>query len=81
MPDVKKFEPPSALLGGQNGLDIIKKLFLKIKKQNTRGTVILEIDPSQPKKLSSYIKDQFPKAIVEIKKDLAGLFRMVKIKI
>lgn len=81
MPDVKKFEPKGALLGGVDGLNLIKKLLQKIKSENIKGTVLLEIDPSQPKKLSSFTKKLFPRAIMETKKDLSGLFRIVKIEI
>lgn len=79
MPDVKKFEPKSALLGGADGLNLIRKLLQEIKSKNIKGAVLLEIDPSQPKKLSSFTKKLFPRAIMETKKDLAGLSRMVKI--
>lgn len=81
MPDVKKFEPKSALLGGTDGLDIIKKLLSKIKKQNLHGIILMEADPSQKIKLPKIIKTIFPTALVETKKDLAGLFRLVKIEI
>jgi len=99
MPDVKKFEPQSALLGGTDGLDLIKKLLREIsrlpfksrkvvpiaigtssrQKQNLRGIILLEIDPSQKTKLLKFAKKLFPQATVETKKDLAGLFRIVKI--
>lgn len=79
MPDVKKFEPKGALLGGADGLDLIKKLLQEIKSENIKGTVLLEIDPSQKTKLPKIIKTIFPTALVETKKDLAGLFRIVKI--
>lgn len=81
MPDVKKFEPKEALLGGIGGLKIIKRLLTKIKKQNIHGMVLLEIDPSQKSKLQKFISKLFPQAVLEIKKDLAGLFRLVVIKI
>lgn len=99
MPDVKKFEPKEALLGGTDGLDVIKRLLKEIshlqfklrkvggmptssrQKQNIHGMVLLEIDPSQKSKLQKFIPKIFPNAILEIKKDLAGLFRLVVIKI
>lgn len=81
MPDVKKFEPKEALLGGIDGLKIIKRLLTKIKKQNIHGMVLLEIDPSQKSKLQKFISKLFPQAVLEIKKDLAGLFRLMVIKI
>ncbi|MBI2099020.1 peptide chain release factor N(5)-glutamine methyltransferase [Candidatus Uhrbacteria bacterium] len=81
MPDVKNFEPKTALLGGADGLDLIKKLLAQIKARNIRGTVLLEVDPTQPKKLSSFAKKLFPGAIIEIKKDLAGLDRLFLAKI
>lgn len=99
MPDVKKFEPKEALLGGIDGLTIIKRFLKEIsrlqfklrkvggmptssrQKQDIHGMVLLEIDPSQKSKLQKFISKLFPQAVLEIKKDLAGLFRLVVIKI
>lgn len=74
--EIKKFEPKRAFVGGSDGLDLIKKLLIKIKKQNLRGVVMLEIYPLQKNKLSAVCKKLFPKANFEIKKDLAGKPRL-----
>ncbi len=80
-PEIKKYEPKNALLGGPDGLNLIRQLLIKTRNYNLHGTVLVEIDPSQPKKLSSFIKKLFPQAVIEIKKDLAGLSRIIKIEI
>jgi release factor glutamine methyltransferase len=84
MPDVKNFEPKSALLSGEEGLDHYKKLFSQIKKletKNRRLKTILEISPEQKTKITPIIKKVFPRANIFFKKDLAGKWRMVSFEI
>jgi len=75
-PDVKKFEPKTALVAGQDGLKYYNELFLQINKKNIRPTIICEIDPSQEKSFPKLAKRYFPDAAVEIKNDLAHLPRV-----
>ena len=76
MPDVKKFEPKSALVGGQDGLKYYDELFHQIVERNIKAKIICEIDPSQKRSFPRLAKRHFPGAAVEIKNDLAGLPRM-----
>lgn len=81
-PEIKKYEPKSAFIGGGlDGLNIIRALLLQIKKQRLRGMALLEIDPSQKTKLFSFVKKNFPNATFEIKKDLAGRDRLANLEI
>ena len=76
MPDVKKFEPKSALVGGHDGLKYYDELFHQIIERNIKATIICEIDPSQKRSFPPLAKRHFPNAKVEIKNDLAGLPRV-----
>ena len=54
--DIKKFEPRIALDGGNDGLDLIKKVIYKTKNiLKTNGTLALEIGNKQFKKVSKIL--------------------------
>jgi release factor glutamine methyltransferase len=78
-PDVKNFEPRTALIGGKDGLRYYDELFHQIVERDIRGFVICEIDPSQKKTFPELALRHFPGAKVEIKNDLAGLARVAVI--
>ncbi len=75
-PDVKKFEPRTALEGGKDGLKYYDELFHQIIERNIKATIICEIDPSQKRSFPRLVKRHFPSAKIEIKNDLAGLPRV-----
>ena len=55
--EIKKFEPRIALDGGNDGLDLIKKIIYKSKKiLKIKGTLALEIGNEQIKKVSEFLK-------------------------
>lgn len=74
-------EPKKALIAdNKNGLSLYKKLLEQIKSLKFSNAIIfLEIDPSQNVDIKKIIHETIPKAIVEIKNDLAGRDRLVKI--
>jgi release factor glutamine methyltransferase len=81
MPDVKNYEPKTALLGGKDGLDYYEKLFKQIKtlKKNCYMfyvTCYMEISPEQKTKMEKIIKKYFPGSKPEFSKDLAGKWRI-----
>ncbi|MEK7073644.1 MAG: peptide chain release factor N(5)-glutamine methyltransferase [Patescibacteria group bacterium] len=82
-PDVKQYEPRSALDGGRDGLDAYRRLFAMITHQGVMNhaltTVLIEIDPSQKRILPVVVKRFFPKGRVTFKKDLAGRWRVAVI--
>ena len=56
--DIKKFEPRMALDGGNDGLDLIKKVIYKSKKiLKLKGILALEIGNGQAKKVSKILFD------------------------
>jgi release factor glutamine methyltransferase len=80
-PDVKKFEPKTALEGGHDGLKYYDELFHQIVERNIKAPIICEIDSSQKKSFLKLAMRYFPDATVEIKNDLAGLARIATISI
>jgi len=56
--DIKKYEPRMALDGGNDGLDLIKKVIYKSKNIiKINGTLALEIGNEQVKKVSKLLTD------------------------
>ena len=75
-------EPKIALVAGQDGLKYYKELFKQLKNVSYKTLILFcEIDPSQTKNINSLAKNNFPKAKLEIIKDLAGLDRFLKIAV
>ena len=76
-------EPATALVAEDGGLALYQKLFAQIQTLPGQKplTILCEIDPSQNEKMTALIKNFFPAAILEIKKDLAGLDRLVVISL
>jgi release factor glutamine methyltransferase len=75
-----QYEPKIALNAGRDGLKHYRELFSqikKIKKICVTCYVLCEIDPAQTLKIKKIIKNNFPDAKVEIKKDPRGLSRLV----
>lgn len=81
-PSIQK-EPKNALVANNNGLALYEELLKQIESKlliaNCSMLIFLEIDPSQTKSISKIIQQNLPTANFEIKKDLAGLDRLVKI--
>lgn len=74
-------EPKKALVAGENGLALYRKLLeqSKIIFSNKKLTLFFEIDPTQTEGIQKIILNNYPQARLEIKKDLSGLDRVIKI--
>jgi len=76
-------EPKLALVAGRDGLRYYRILLKQIRKlleiKNLKLEIFLEIDPSQSPHITKLIKSLLPNAKIEIKKDLTGLDRVVRI--
>lgn len=84
--DVKKYEPKIALYSHEQGLQHYRKLLeqidnLSIASHPLSTTIFLEISPEQKKLIADMIKNIFPLAKIEFIKDLAGKWRVCKIKL
>ncbi len=72
------YEPKKALFGGPKGYELIKKLMAQISKRTYQPKlIVLEIFEDYAKELKLIAKKCLPKYKFELKKDLAGLNRLV----
>lgn len=77
-----EFEPAQALNGGEDGLDTIRNLVPQITgKLKPRGIVLLEIGMGQADAVTTILHNVFPKCEIEIDKDLAGIERIVSLRL
>ena len=75
--DIKRFEPIMALDGGNDGLDLIKKVIYKSKRiLKINGTLALEIGDEQIKKVSKILVDNNFR-IIHVTKDYKNNVRCV----
>ena len=76
-PDVKDYEPLSALDGGNDGLDFYRRIINDIDSYlNKNGCVIFEIGYNQGDKVSKLLSEKGFENI-SVEKDLSGLDRVV----
>ncbi len=87
-PKVKNYEPQTALVSGNDGLNHYRKLLNQLQKIHlnknfsfAKTYLLLEISPEQKNKINKEIISKFPKAKITFHKDLAQKWRMVEIKI
>lgn len=79
------FEPKSALFTGKMGLQLYEELLLQIRdlirRVSVRVTALIEFDPRQTELLRNLVKEIFPNAKIDIKKDLAARDRVAVIRV
>ncbi len=81
MPEVSKYEPRLALDGGQDGLEVIRRLLLQAReKLAPDGSLLVEIGSEQGQAVLKLAQFHFPEASTQVKKDLAGLDRLLVVK-
>jgi release factor glutamine methyltransferase len=74
-------EPPVALLGGADGLDLLRELLADLPRVIAPGGAIgLEIDPSQRDEVLRLARSTFPESRLRVLPDLAGLDRHVTVE-
>ena len=77
-----KHEPPLALDGGRDGLDGVRRLCSQaVKKLQKKGCLLLEIGEGQSPAVTDILRGLFPGAAIEIHQDLAGLERVVSLRL
>ena len=82
MPEVSRYEPHLALDGGEDGLDVIRLLLPQAReKLKPGGSLLVEIGSTQGPAVRQLAQFHFPGAAVEVRKDLAGLDRLLVVKI
>ncbi|KPJ57495.1 MAG: hypothetical protein AMJ42_04680 [Deltaproteobacteria bacterium DG_8] len=78
-PEIKEYEAPDFLFGGQDGLDFYRALMPDVSKLlNYDGWLVLEVGIGQAEKVSNMIKNTGEFKKVKLVKDLSGISRVVK---
>jgi release factor glutamine methyltransferase len=76
------YEPASALNGGEEGLDKIRRLCRGAgSKLNGNGSLLLEIGQGQGEEVKAILHKYYPLATIEVEKDLAGIERMATLRL
>jgi release factor glutamine methyltransferase len=76
-PEVRDFEPRQALAGGEDGLDIIRRLLVQAPSHlRPGGAVALEIGAGQAEAVQALARRVFPTSRSELRRDLAGRDRV-----
>lgn len=78
--DVRDFEPHTALLGGDLGLDAYRALLASVQEHVTASRMLLEVDPRRAAEVGAMFAAAFPGAIVTDVPDLAGRIRVVDVQ-
>ena len=83
-PDVKKYEPKTALMSDTHGLSHIFRLLRQVKDiHHTHPSISLdiwlEISPEQKKRLETFVKNIFETPTIHCHQDLAGKNRIIEI--
>ena len=77
-PEIRLYEPPLALRGGPDGLDVIRGLLRQAPDHLAPGAaVVLEISATQGRAVRDMVSEAFPGAAVRVEQDYAGLDRVV----
>lgn len=82
--NVREFEPESALVSGEKGLDHYYRLLDELKtisRSPHTTTIFFEISPEQASILPSYIRQHFPASEIDVVADLSGKERIIKARI
>lgn len=73
-------EPADALYAGPDGLDLYRKLIPQAARLlRAPGLLAAEIDPEQAAAMVALCRGAFPRAVVAVERDLAGLNRFVTV--
>jgi release factor glutamine methyltransferase len=79
-PDITKYEPLSAVDGGPNGLQHIRRLLARAGPSlKPPGIICLEFGATQALAVNQLAREQFPAATIGLVKDLGGLDRVAVI--
>lgn len=78
--EIRKFEPESALRGGEDGLDLIRQFFIDAIAHSKKNTfIIAEIAPEQTRAIKSFLKKIPQYSNLRIIKDLNDQNRFISI--
>ena len=79
-PEIANFEPRIALAGGEDGLDMVRRLLPQVqRKLRPNGCLLLEIGYNQSKAVNSLLAHHLPRADIKLIADLAGIDRVARV--
>jgi release factor glutamine methyltransferase len=77
--EIKAFEPPGALLGGEDGLDLIRPLIRQAHQYvQGGGWVLLEVGDQQAPQVAALVEETGAYNRIETIKDFSGMERVVR---
>ena len=77
--EIKAFEPPGALLGGEDGLDLIRPLIRQAQQYVIGGGwVLLEVGDQQAPQVAALLAETGAYNRIETIKDFSGMERVVR---
>lgn len=80
--EIRLFEPVEALLGGRDGLDKVRQLLAEAGgKLSPRGLLLVEIGAGQGEAAASWARKLYPRARVELARDLSGWERVLGVRL
>jgi release factor glutamine methyltransferase len=80
IPEIRNFEPITALAGGQDGLEKVHQLLPQAgQKLLPGGLILLEIGQGQGPVATALVKDYFPTGKIDLIPDLGGIDRVVRV--
>ena len=80
LPPPVRFEPPEALDGGPDGLEVIRRLLTSLPDRLSEGGLaLLEIGSDQAEAMAAAVRSRIPGWDCEIVPDLAGLPRIARV--
>ncbi len=80
--EVARYEPRSALDGGPDGLSLIGELLGRLPPALAPGSLALfEIEAGQGESAAALARQAFPRAVVSVLPDLAGLPRLLRVEL
>jgi release factor glutamine methyltransferase len=81
-PEIRDYEPTSALHAGSSGTEVIENLLAQAPRWLAcPGLLVAEHDPEQAPFLSAAARAEFPNACIETRRDLAGLERVLRVEL
>ncbi|XP_063104993.1 MTRF1L release factor glutamine methyltransferase isoform X5 [Cavia porcellus] len=82
-PEIRSYEDPVALDGGEEGMDIITKILtLAPQLLKNSGSIFLEVDPRHPELVSSWLQSRpdLYLSLVAVRKDFCGKPRFLHVQ-
>lgn len=78
-PEVRDFEPPAALFGGPDGLDVIRRLIVQVDEGLQRGFFLFEFGIGQESAIRDLIDRRQGLKVVGVAADLQGIPRVMSV--